>query len=96
MARVNVTREQDTESAWVFGVDVGNDQERSHYTVTLEKSHWKELTDQNIHPETLVHRSFDFLLEREPKEAILSEFNLRTINQYFPEYEETLKQTWNT
>jgi len=30
-------------------------------------------------------------LEREPKESILSRFNLRIINQYFPEFEEEIR-----
>ncbi len=36
--------------------------------------------------EELVEASFEFLLEREPKEAILSEFELPVIARYFPEY----------
>ena len=37
--------------------------------------------------ETLVRDSFTFLLEREPKESILREFDLPVIKRYFPEYE---------
>lgn len=37
-------------------------------------------------PERLVEASFAFLLEREPKEAILSRFELPVIERYFPEY----------
>ena len=37
-------------------------------------------------PEGLVEASFAFLLEREPKEAILRRFELPVIEQYFPEY----------
>lgn len=36
--------------------------------------------------ETLVEESFRFLLEREPKESILSTFALSVIGRYFPEY----------
>jgi hypothetical protein len=35
----------------------------------------------------LVRESFRFLLEREPKEAILGTFDLPVIGRYFPEYE---------
>lgn len=38
-------------------------------------------------PHVLVDRSFRFLLEREPPEAILRDFNLTVIGRYFPEYE---------
>ena len=34
----------------------------------------------------LVSRSFDFLLAREPNTSILREFDLSTIERYFPEY----------
>jgi len=37
-------------------------------------------------PEALLEESFRFLLEREPKEAILSRFELPVIERYFPEY----------
>jgi hypothetical protein len=37
-------------------------------------------------PEALVEASFAFLLEREPKEAILRRFELPVIEQYFPDY----------
>jgi hypothetical protein len=37
--------------------------------------------------EELIRRSFEFLLEREPKDAILRAFDLPVIARYFPEYE---------
>ncbi len=37
-------------------------------------------------PERLLTASFEFLLEREPKESILSRFALPAIERYFPEY----------
>jgi len=37
--------------------------------------------------EQLVHDSFDFLLQRESKESILSEFDLSVIKRYFPEFD---------
>ena len=37
-------------------------------------------------PEELLDASFRFLLEREPKEAILGRFELPMIERYFPDY----------
>jgi hypothetical protein len=37
-------------------------------------------------PEALIEASFEFLLEREPKTAILRQFELPVIEQYFPDY----------
>ena len=37
-------------------------------------------------PEELLKASFEFLLEREPKESILRRFELPIIERYFPDY----------
>jgi hypothetical protein len=37
--------------------------------------------------ESLITRSFEFLLARESNTSILAEFDLSVINRYFPEYE---------
>ncbi len=39
-----------------------------------------------VTPERLVEESFRFLLEREPKESILSSFEIQVIGRYFPDY----------
>lgn len=40
---------------------------------------------------TLVRESFEFLLEREPKESILQRFELAVIGRYFPEWESEMR-----
>ena len=42
-------------------------------------------------PEVLVHESIAFLLDREPATAILPEFNLAQIADYFPDYPEEMR-----
>lgn len=37
--------------------------------------------------ERLVFETFEFLLEREPASAILRAFDLRVVNDYFPDFE---------
>jgi hypothetical protein len=41
----------------------------------------------------LVKRSFDFMLAREPNTSILSEFDLSTIERYFPEYAREIRRS---
>jgi len=41
-------------------------------------------------PETLIEKSFEFLLEREPKESILRTFDLPVIERYFPNYSQVM------
>jgi hypothetical protein len=68
---------------WVFEVGLAE----SQYLVELDRDYYLQLTDGKVGPELLVRRSFEFLLEREPKEQILPKFNLAVIQEYFPEYE---------
>jgi len=65
--------------------------EEKEYDVGLDDEYWQDLTGGKIAKEELIKKSFEFLLEREPKESILSRFNLRIINQYFPEFEEEIR-----
>jgi len=65
--------------------------EEKEYNVGLDDEYWQDLTGGKIAKEELIKKSFEFLLEREPKESILSRFNLRIINQYFPEFEEEIR-----
>ena len=42
-------------------------------------------------PEALVRRSFEFLLEREPKHLILRQFALPDISLRFPDYPQAIR-----
>ncbi|MGH7232642.1 MAG: hypothetical protein ACREJU_14985 [Nitrospiraceae bacterium] len=42
--------------------------------------------------ERLIKASFEFLLEREPKESIMSAFALPVIERYFPEYPDEIRK----
>ena len=76
----------------------------SVYRVTVEESggrtmHDVTVTDQHIAryapgatPERLLEASFEFLLAREPKEAILTRFDLPVIEGYFPEFARTIRR----
>ncbi len=66
--------------------------EGKKYNVNLDDDYWQDLTGGKIAKEELIEKSFKFLLEREPKESILSRFNLRVINQYFPEFKEEIRK----
>jgi len=64
----------------------------STHQVTLNPKDFKRLAGDSGQPETLIRKSFEFLLEREPKESILSRFDLSIISRYFPEYESEIKK----
>ena len=57
------------------------------HRVTVPASYYEKLTGRRVAVEELVRLSFEFLLEREPKESILRTFELPVIGRYFPEFE---------
>lgn len=85
MARIVVDRiDPDT-----FEVMVDDEGSSSTHTVTVAASLIEELGD-GADAEAVIEASFRFLLDREPKESILSRFDLSAIGGYFPEYRDML------
>ncbi len=60
------------------------------HRVTVPDDYHQKLTAGRESKEDLVKRSFEFLLERESNQSILSSFELSVIQRYFPEYERTI------
>ncbi len=90
MKNIKIKKEEQTENGWNFLVEVGDNEDKIEYSVTLDKEYYQKLTDGKHTPAELVEKSFEFLLARELKESILREFNLRVISNYFPEYEDEI------
>lgn len=89
--------ERSTAEGWEFHVLIQDpDGSRSKHVVTLRQADYQRLRGGEgkgklkVSPAKLVEESFKFLLEREPKESILSRFELPVIGRYFPEYEREL------
>jgi hypothetical protein len=72
-----------------FEVVVRNGKESRHH-VTMARETWKRLTAGKHAPEECLRAAFRFLLDREPKEAILRRFDVIVIARYFPEFEQEL------
>jgi hypothetical protein len=82
-------------AGWVCQVAVELRGQRTEHTVTVSLASlalWGAGSEQKD-VEDLVRRSFEFLLEREPPTAILRQFELSTIESYFPEYDELIRGT---
>ncbi|MCK4377421.1 MAG: hypothetical protein KAV97_04320 [Actinomycetia bacterium] len=80
--------EKKNEKQFIVKVEEGTAKD---YLITLDDYYYQKLTGGKITKEELIRKSFEFLLEREPKESILSKFNLKVISNYFPEYEKVIK-----
>jgi hypothetical protein len=72
---------------WSCDVRVGDGPGATEHRVGVRSSDLERLDPGAGDPTDLVRRSFDFLLEREPKESILRSFDLTVIGRYFPEWE---------
>ena len=71
---------------WECTVTV-RDGSETHHRVRVSRADLARLAPGASDPVNLVEASFAFLLEREPQESILREFDLTVIARYFPEYE---------
>jgi len=79
--------DQDTFSVTVTGSST------TTHTVTISDQIHSKLTGGEISKETLLKKSFEFLLQREPNTSILAKFKLEVISQYFPDYAKQVS-TW--
>ncbi len=70
-----------------FEVTIEEEGSKSTKTVTLDDKYHKKTTGGIIPKEETIKKSIEFLLEREPKESIMSKFNLKDIVKFFPEFE---------
>lgn len=73
-----------------YTVEVREGEGATRHLVTVNQAHMSRFGGES--PEALLKESFRFLLEREPKEAILSRFEISVIARYFPEYEQEIRR----
>ena len=74
------TKDQDTFSVTATGSST------TTHTVTITDQIHSKLAGGKISKESLLKKSFEFLLQREPNTSILAKFKLEVISQYFPDY----------
>ena len=86
MTEIDV-RCQRIDNGWLCSVTVSDDRSASSHTVAVRDVDLERFAPGAADPVDLVRRSFDFLLAREPKDAILRSFDLPVITRYFPEFE---------
>jgi hypothetical protein len=68
------------------GVEVSDASGTSHHVVRVSDTD-VDRWGHGRSVEKLVADSFAFLLQREPKESVLSAFDLSVIKRYFPDYD---------
>jgi hypothetical protein len=82
----------DEQSDGRFVVTVTDGPVRTTHTVRVPAGLPDRLGASQVPVAELVHRSFTFLLEREPPTSILKTFSLEQIGDYFPDYPEKIRR----
>ena len=73
-----------------FEVVVREGEGETRHHVTMARGTCDRLVGGKQTPERCIEAAFRFLLDREPKESILSRFDVTVISSYFPEFEQEL------
>lgn len=76
----------------MFGVQVTEGDTVTSHRVRVAEAMLEQMALPDVETATIVEESIAFLLEREPARAILREFSLNQISEYFPEYQEELRR----
>ena len=87
MAEITVEAQGDA-----FHVRVDEGPTESTHTVTVSDEDYERLGSGYGSKEEFIRGCFEFLLEREPKESILSTFDVSVIPRYFPDFEDEIRR----
>ena len=85
-SRVKVTQTK-SDDPFEFTVTLTGSGGETHHEVTMTQFTYEKLTGSQVSPENCVHAAFEFLLEREPQESILTSFDITVISTYYPDFE---------
>lgn len=91
MSNIKVEQKSESNGRWTFTVQIGQGKDITQHTITLSDSYYQKLCSGQIEPSELVRKSFEFLLRKEPRESILTQFDLPLIQHYFSDYEVSVK-----
>ena len=88
--KITVIRELENQM-YFFKVRLEEKGSVTEHSVTLNKADYNRITNGDIKPELLIEKAFEFLLEHEPKEQILSKFDFTVISRYFPTFNKEIR-----
>jgi hypothetical protein len=84
-----------SETGWHCRVTVGDDAGATIHDVTVDRATQEDMAFRAT-AEELVRASFEFLLEREPRESIMRRFELPIIGRFFGDYREEIRRRLST
>ena len=72
----------------VFDVTVRDARGESQHRVTIQADEARRWAELGAEPSRCIEAVMRFLIDREPKESILSAFDMRVVRRYFPEFDD--------
>ena len=92
MTEIDVERRDDLADTMRFSVRVREGRSSTEHDVTVARHDLDRLGSSYASSEEFLRACFEFLLDREPKESILSSFDVSVIGGYFPEFERVISR----
>jgi hypothetical protein len=92
MTTIDVVEIERDASRTVIQVTIHEGRGSTQHRVTVKTADLERLAVKGEQAPAFVRRCFEFLLAREPKESILSSFDVTVIGRYFPEFESTIQR----
>ncbi len=87
--------QDDAADPLIFHVTIVEDDGETYHRVTMSNDSYNDIFNISYTPAQCIEASFSFLLDREPKEAILSRFDIKVIPRYFPEFKHEISAYLN-
>ncbi len=72
----------------VFDLIVHDPRGESRHRVTIQADEAERWAKFGVEPSNCVEAVMRFLIDREPKESILSAFDMNVVRRYFPEFDD--------
>ncbi len=92
MPEISIYKKIKNDFGWEYTVRLTEKERHTEHLVSVPLTTAQRLTGNDDDPDDLVIHSFEFLLAHEPKESILPKFDIESIGQYFPDWEQTILQ----
>lgn len=90
MSAPSVTVNPRPGGAFTFDVIVRDLRGESRHRVTVEANDAERWAKLGVEPSRWAEAVMRFLLDREPKESIMSAFDMSVVRRYFPEFDDAL------
>jgi hypothetical protein len=88
MSDVTISVTPDAAHQLSFDVVIRDARGESRHRVTMQTGEAERWAKLGAEPSRCVEAAIQFLVDREPKESILSAFDMRVIRRYFPEFDD--------